>query len=127
MKKFGRSQTGSMYSTLFLIAMVGTLVLVGFRVFPIYMNEMKIQSAISAIAKSPEASESNMTVQSLRKLLRARWDIDDIEHLKVGDIKFLKTKQGKVMRYDYEVRTELFANWSLVLQFDDELSLGGGS
>lgn len=116
-----------MYSTLFLVVMVGAAVLVGLRVFPIYLNEFKVRNAVTAVAQSPEASEPAATVVALRRMLQSRWDIDDIKNLKVGEIKFVKTPDGRVMRYDYEVRTALFANWSLVLQFANETVYGDGS
>ncbi len=120
-----RQQNGAMYSTMFTFVMVGVAVLVGFRVFPIYMDEFKASSAFEAVAESPEARKSGASVVSIRNMLQSRWDIDDIKNLKVSDVQFVKTQKGKVMRYSYEVRTDLFANWSLVLSFENEALLGG--
>lgn len=120
-----RQQNGAMYSTMFTFVMVGVAVLVGFRVFPIYMDEFKASSAFEAVAETPEARKSGASVVSIRNMLQSRWDIDDIKNLKISDIQFVKTQKGKVMRYSYEVRTDLFANWSLVLSFENEALLGG--
>ncbi len=122
-----RRQQGAMYSKLFTLAMLGVAVLVGLRVFPIYMDELKASSAFKAVAESPEARLRTTTVTEMRKMLQARWDIDDIQNLKVSDVKFVKTKDGKVMRYSYEVRTGLFANWALVISFENEVPIGAGS
>lgn len=122
-----RQQQGAMYSTLFTLVMVGVAVLVGLRVFPVYMDEFKASSAMKAVAASPEARQRGVTVTAIRKMLQSRWDVDDINNLKVSDIKFVKTKTGKVMRYSYEVRTGLFANWYLVITFDNEAPLGESS
>jgi len=119
-----RQQNGAMYSTMFTVVMVGIAVLVGFRVFPIYMDEFKASNALEAVAATPEARKSGASVVSIRNMLQSRWDIDDIKNLQVSDVKFVKTQKGKVMRYSYEVRTELFANWALVLSFENEASLG---
>ncbi len=120
-----RQQKGAMYSTMFTVVMVGIAVLVGFRVFPIYMNELKVSSAVEAVASSPEAANNGTSVAAIRKMLQSRWDVDDIKNVKVSDIQFVKNKKGKVMRYKYEVRTDLFANWALVLSFENQAVLGG--
>lgn len=122
-----RHQIGSMYSTLFMVVMIGAAVLVGLKVFPVYMNEFKARSACDAVAISPEMQASGVTASQIRKRLQQRWDVDDIKNLKVSDIKFVKTEAGKLMRYQYEVRTPLVANWSLVIDFQHESVLGGGS
>ncbi len=116
-----------MYSTLFTLVMVGVAVLVGLKVFPVYMDEFKARSAFNAVAESPEARQNSTTVTEMRKMLQRRWDIDDIKNLQVSDIKFVKTQEGKVMRYGYEVRTDLFANWALVISFENEAPIGAGS
>lgn len=122
-----RQQQGAMYSKLFTLVMVGFAMLVGFRVFPIYMDEFKARSALNSVATSVEAENRSTGVAKFRKMLSARWDIDNISNLKVGDVKFVKTNKGKVMRYSYEVRTALAANWFLVISFENEVALGGGS
>jgi hypothetical protein len=123
---YQRKQQGSLYSKAFMAFVIGAAVLVGLKAFPIYMNELKVQSAMSGVAGAPEA-QGNVSIGTLRQMLQRRWDVDDVKHLKVGDIKFVKTKAGRVMRYEYEVRTDLFANWALVIRFEDEQALGGAS
>lgn len=119
-----RQQRGSLYSMAFLALVFGTALLVCFRALPIYMDEFKVRSVMKAVALSPEASQNQLSVVDLRRSLQRRWDIDDIKNLKVGDIQFVKAKEGRLMRYDYEVRTALFANWFLVIQFKKDYILG---
>ena len=122
-----RSQRGSAYSKLFTLVMVGAAVLIGLRVVPIYLNEVKIQSAIKGVATSPEARSANVSVGQLRSMLQRRWDVDDVRTLKVSDIKFMRTHEGRLMRYDYVAQTDLFANWSLSISFTNDIYLGEGS
>ena len=119
-----RQQRGSLYSMAFLALVFGTALLVGFRALPIYLNEFKVRSVMKAVSSSPEAGKSQISVVDLRKALQRRWDIDDIRNLKVGEIQFVKAREGRLMRYDYEVRTALFANWFLVIQFKKDYILG---
>jgi hypothetical protein len=122
-----RSQRGSAYSKLFTLVMVGAAVLIGLRVVPIYLNEVKIQSAIKGVATSPEARSASVSVGQLRSMLQRRWDVDDVRTLKVSDIKFMRTNEGRLMRYDYVAQTDLFANWSLSISFTNDIYLGEGS
>nr|MBV6630913.1 DUF4845 domain-containing protein [Oceanococcus sp. HetDA_MAG_MS8] len=122
-----RSQRGSAYSKLFTLVMLGAAVLVGLRVVPIYLNEVKVQSAIKGVASTPEARSANVSVGQLRSMLQRRWDVDDVRTLKVSDIKFVRSNEGRLMRYDYVAQTELFANWSLSIRFTNDIYLGEGS
>ncbi|MGB1556148.1 MAG: DUF4845 domain-containing protein [Oceanococcaceae bacterium] len=119
-----RQQRGSLYSMAFLALVFGSALLVFFRALPIYIDEFKVRSVMKAVASSPEAAKSQVSVVDLRKALQRRWDIDDINNLKVGEIQFVKAPEGRLMRYDYEVRTGLFANWFLVIQFKKDYILG---
>ena len=120
-------QDGSLYSLAFNGLVLGVAVLVGLRVFPIYMNELSVRSAVSGVALDPAAAVAQPSVSALRNLLQRRWDVDDIKNLDVGDIKFVKTKAGRIMRYEYSVETPLAYNWGLVLHFKNEYPLGGDS
>ena len=54
---YQRKQQGSLYSKAFMAFVIGAAVLVGLKAFPIYMNELKVQSAMSGVAASPTERE----------------------------------------------------------------------
>lgn len=121
-----KRQAGGMYNVMFLLAVIGGGALLAMVIAPIYMNEAKATKIVSQTAKSPQNYE--LSQFELRKGLQRRWDVDDVKHLKVNDVKIKKSKNGKALAYKYEVREHLFANWDLVLTFDKEYPMvrGGG-
>ncbi len=121
-----KRQAGGMYNVMFLLAVIGGGALLAMVIAPIYMNEAKATKIVSQTAKSPQNYE--LSQFELRKSLQRRWDVDDVKHLKVADVKIKKNKGGKALAYKYEVREHLFANWDLVLTFDKEYPMvrGGG-
>ncbi len=118
-----RRQRGGIYNTMFILGCIGLASMIGLKVLPIYLNHMKVEGAVEQICVSPKYR--NATVVTIRKDLQKRWDVEDVQHLKVSDIKLIKLKTGgRALRFDYEVRTNLFSNWDLILWFKDERVIG---
>ena len=119
-----RRQIGGMYNTLFLLAVIGGAALLTLTVAPVYMNEAKAHKIVSQTAARPDSAKASPA--QMRRALQNRWDVDDVQYLLVKDVKTKKTKQGKLLAYNYEVRKHLFANWDLVLTFDKSFPLSSG-
>lgn len=119
-----KKQIGGMYSTLFLLLAIGCGVLLTLTVAPVYMNEAKAYKIVSQVAAQPGSAKASK--HELHRSLQKRWDVDDVTHLKVKQIKLTKKKTGKELAYSYEVRKHLFANWDLVLTFDKNFPLTSG-
>ena len=117
-------QIGGMYNVIFMLAVIGGGALLAMVVAPVYMNEAKATKIMSQVSKSPQNYQRSQ--YELHKTLQRRWDVDDVKHLTAKDVKLKKTKSGKVLAYDYEVRSHLFANWELVLTFDKEFPMAKG-
>lgn len=116
-----KKQIGGMYNTLFLLLCIGAVVLLTLAVAPVYMNEGKLNKIVSQVAA--QSGSATASKAELRQVMKKRWSIDDVQHVSPEDISFKKTKNGKTMSYDYEVRIPLFANWDLVLSFSDSFPL----
>lgn len=121
-----KRQAGGMYNVIFMLAVIGGGALLAMVIAPIYMNEAKATKIVSQVSKSPQNYE--LSQFEMHKLLQRRWDVDDVKHLSVKDVKLKKNKNGKSLAYDYEVRSHLFANWDLVLVFKKDFPMvrGGG-
>ena len=120
-----RRQFGGVYNTMFILGAIGLAAMIGIKVTPIYLNQMKVEAAVKQISESPQYSKA--TPLDIRKALQRRWDVEDVRHLAVKDIKLVKIKSGRALRYKYEVRDHLVANWDLVLTFEDEKEITGRS
>ncbi len=116
-----KKQIGGMYNTLFLLACLGSAALLTMTVAPVYMNEAKASNIVAQVAAQPGSAKASPA--QLRKAIQSRWDIDDVKYLPPQDVKLKKTKQGKLLAYNYEVRKHLFVNLDLVLTFDKSFAL----
>lgn len=109
------------FGLLFLFAVLGLFAIVGAKTLPLYLNQMKIASSVTKVASDP--SNASAEAGELRKSLQRFWDIESIDTLEPKDIKVKRTEQGRFLSYDYEARTHLFYNISLVLHFKEDAPL----
>lgn len=109
------------FGMLFVFAIIGFAAIIGVKTLPLYLNQMKVASAIAKLVQDPE--NSNADPASIRSQLQRFWDIDDVQHLSVTDVKIKRTDAGRFISYDYEARTQLFYNISIVVHFADDVPL----
>lgn len=110
-------QRGAGLSGLFLWSFVLFFVAVlGMKLVPVYREYAAIRSALIAIAKDPVLQ--NGTKAEIRTSFNKRAQIDDISVVNEGDIEFNKENGQVVLSIIYSVKTPLFANISLYLDFN---------
>ena len=115
-------QRGGVYGTIFLVALFAGAALLGLKVIPIYLNQGKIETAVSNVAAAPQYAKASP--YEIRRALEKRWDVDDVKYLELEDIKIDRTNLGnRALAYKYEVRQTLFLNWDLVLTFEKKYPL----
>jgi len=102
------------FKLFFVFGSIAFVAIVGVKLFPLYMNELKVAKVVKGAA-----TEGTMDAAELRKSLQRRWDIDDITIITPKDI-FIERGQngGGALSYRYEARTHLFYNVDLVLAFE---------
>ena len=116
-----RQQGIGWFGLLFVFAVLGFFTVVGMKVLPLYLNQMKIASSVSKVAG--DASQADSEVGELRKSLQRYWDIESIDTLTPKDIKVKRTEQGRFLSYDYEAREHLFYNVYVVIHFQADVPL----
>jgi hypothetical protein len=123
MKQGLRSRQKGMgwFGLLFIFAVLGFFTVVGMKVLPLYLNQMKITSSVNKVAGDP--SNANAEVGELRKSLQRYWDIESIDALTPRDIKVKRTEEGRFLSYDYEAREHLFYNIYVVIHFQADVPL----
>lgn len=115
-------QRGSMGGILVILLVVASVVSVGSRVIPLYldhntmgtiMEKMSLENGLAL------ASEANIR-DTMRKRLKMNniRDFDLKEHLKID-----RTKIGTELVLDYEVRIDLVSNLSLIAAFNKKVPL----
>lgn len=109
------------FGLLFVLGVLGFFTVVGMKVLPLYLNQMKIASSVSKVAGDP--SNADAEVGELRKSLQRYWDIESIDALTPKDVKVKRTEQGRFLSYDYEAREHLFYNIYVVIHFQADVPL----
>ena len=110
-------QRGVGLSGLFLWSFVLFFVAVlGMKLVPVYIENAAIKKTLIAIANDPVLQ--NGTKAEIRTSFNKRAQIDDISVVDEGDIEFNKENGRVVLSIIYSVKTPLFANISLYLDFN---------
>lgn len=110
-QQLGVTLTGLMLSAV----VIAILALLGLKVVPEYMEYGKIVSAINKVANSSNASTS---VADVRRAFDRQADVDYIAAIKASDLDISKESGAIVISFAYEKRIPLFANVTLLLEFE---------
>ncbi len=116
-----KKQRGMSVTALFLIlSVVGIFSLVAIKVFPIYMENGQIVSAMSRLVEKSKQEE--MSVAEVRQSLRSRFNIENIRVIDASYIDIEIQPNGDLLLYvEYEDRTSLFGNIDLIVSFEEEI------
>ena len=90
--------------------------ILGMKLVPVYREYAVVKSALIAIVKDPALQ--NGTKAEIRTSFNKRAQIDDISVVDEGDSEFNKENGQVVLSIIYSVKTPLFANISLYLDFN---------
>jgi hypothetical protein len=120
-----KAQRGlGLWGWIFVLGVIGFTAMITLQLVPIYLAELSIQKVVKQTANDP--ANSSAPIQTLRKNMQTRWDVEGITTLTVNDVTLEKYGAGRALAYDYEARAELFANISLVVSFEQKFPMPGG-
>ncbi len=120
MKTLTKQAGMSGWVLLFILIVMSFLVLLGLKLFPIYLESFKIDQAIKGVVEQPGIGDQ--TVQEIRHMLIKRMDIDDVRSVtgrnwaQHGSV----TKKGKkvTISINYTNDTHLFGNLWILAEFE---------
>lgn len=115
----------SMWGVAMILLIVGFFALLVIKIVPTYLLDMKVNSALEGVAR--ESKQSNMTNAAIRISLDKRFSIDTINSNDLNvkeNVNFLKKGRNRVIQIEYEVVTPIFANISVLIQFDHQAEAG---
>ena len=87
------------------------------KLLPVYRENMAIKTTIAAMASDPVLQ--NSAKGEIRKSFDKRAQIDDISAVNGGDLEIDKEGGQIVLGIAYSVKTPLFANISLYIDFNE--------
>lgn len=121
-----RKQGGmSMVSFLIVLVVVGCILYIGMRLFPMYQEYYAVRAAMKGLSTEPTA---DMDPSRIKDLFFRRLYISYSENVKPEDVKIERSGDGWRMNVNYEVRRPMVGNLDVVGRFDatQELTRHGG-
>ncbi|GMV54761.1 MAG: hypothetical protein AMXMBFR6_05660 [Betaproteobacteria bacterium] len=116
-----RNEAGlSLFGFILIAALIAGVAVIGMKVLPAVIEYYTIAKNVRAVIKSPETRDAS--VVDIRKAYDRRALIDDIKSVEGKDLEVLKSGRGVTISYAYSRTIPLFANASLVLDFQDTFS-----
>ncbi|MFZ0254640.1 MAG: DUF4845 domain-containing protein [Gammaproteobacteria bacterium] len=119
MKRHQRQQGITAIGLILWLIVLGGGALLTLRLFPIYMESFKIDTAMQSVVEDP-ALEEKSNREIVEALLR-RFDIDDVQRIDSRNYKNhvkIEKKRGKVaIMVTYRAEAPLFGNLRLVADF----------
>ncbi|MGH8258943.1 MAG: DUF4845 domain-containing protein [Steroidobacteraceae bacterium] len=113
---------------LILLIPVALVVYAGIRLTPVYLNYMNVARSLDETASSYAAEGATVTPDQIRNSLSKHFDVDSIDFPTVKDVTIQRNGAAWVIEAKYEDVAPLFANVSLLIDFDkvSHIGIGGG-
>ena len=117
-RDIGHRQRGRGLLTLMFWALVSVFIfMVALKLLPVYKENRAIKTILSAMAS--DSILQNGEKGEIRKSFNKRAEIDDISSVNGGDLEIDKEDGKIVLGIAYSVKTSLFANISLYVDFNE--------
>jgi len=117
MKKNQRGVTG--LGWLIILSLVAFFAFLGLKLFPIFMENFNIKSALSSLKK--ESNIERESPKKIKQLLLRKLDINDVKNVKSRDIKINKRDGILFVNIQYSVKQPLTGPLSLLAEFDERM------
>jgi hypothetical protein len=118
-----RQRGMTLISFLLLFAMIGSFILVGLKLTPIYLEHFKIKTTLENLKSEPELAEKSP--KEIIATLQKRWDINSINRITAADSVTIEASGGSLtVQAEYEVEEPIVANVSALVRFKDSVTLG---
>ncbi len=119
-----KKQQGTVSSVMFSLILAALVVLLGLKLFPMYMESFKIDTAMESLISDSEIA--NQSKRDITFSLLKRLDIDDVNRINEHNYKeFVKVSKVKLkvgIQVKYRVEVPLLSNLSLVGDFDKQVN-----
>ena len=118
----GIRETGlGVLSALLLLLLVGAVVLIGFRIAPIYLEYYQIRKAMATIGE--DIDNYAIEIPEIRRRMERHFAIDYISAVKPRDLRLRKQQGTITVDLNYEDRRPLFGNLQVVGRFNESIQL----
>ena len=120
MRDRGGERGISFVGLMFVLVVLGITLLIGLKLFPIYLESFKIDKAMKGVITDSKIGERSK--RQIEAALIKRLDIDSVKVITNRNIKehlVITSASGEVsLDLEYEAEAELLGNMSLVITFE---------
>jgi len=121
MKRFGKRQEGLTFvSLLVVLAVIGFFAYIGIKLTPVYLENFSVNSSLKSLA---EEESEGLGAGELRSRLLKRLEINNVTHVSDRDIEISTQANGMTVGIQYDVVTPFYGNVSILVSFDDSVTL----
>lgn len=118
-KQAGASTLGILVAVLFF----GSLLTLGIKLGPIYLDDLTIQEALEGLDGTDGLSD--MTPGNIRSLINKRLSVNNVRGFDAKNIELTKDGNLVIIDVEYEVRTSIISNIDAVVYFDHHYEMTG--
>lgn len=111
----------TMIGMIIALAFGGMFLLAGLKIGPIYLEHMKVKSAIEKVAS--ELDGNNPSVTDVKNALAKRYNVEGITHPDYEDIKVRKEGSGIRIEAKYDHVVPYLANIHFLVAFDEYVDI----
>jgi len=121
-----RHQRGmTMWGMIFVLFILGFCLFITFKLFPVYMNDLKVANALKSVGSELKGGAPTRT--EIIIALVKRMNIDDFTGVNFDkDLTIQAKGTGREVAITYDVVVPLFGNISLLLDFRHSAYVSGG-
>ncbi len=117
-----RQQGWTLIGALVILILLGFVVLIGFRVVPMYLDYFTVKSTLNALQS--ERGVAKMSKVDIQRSIQRRFDVGYVEVVTAKDVKIRLAKNGgRIIELVYEDRRPLIANLEVVGKFNQTVAL----
>jgi len=125
MKSFRYQRGMTMWGMIFVLFVLGFCLFITFKLFPVYMNDIKVSNALKSVSNELKGGAPTRT--DIIVALVKRMNIDDFTGVNFDkDLTIQAKGTGREVLIVYDVVVPLFANISLLLDFKHSAYVSGG-
>lgn len=121
MQSRNKQQGLTFISWLVILTMVGTMVMVGLKTGPVYLEHFAVKKTLQSLKDEPLISRK--PVSEIRKMLFRRLDMNSIYDLTKENVTIKRKGGVTTITIQYEKRRTVAGNLALVMTFEDTIEL----
>lgn len=114
-RNLGQQHGIGFVSLIFVFAVVAVVLLLGMKLFPVYLELFSVKKVMAAMAQGEEVKSG--TVTDIRKSFDRRAVIDNIQALQGSDLEITKDAGETVVTATWQHKVALFTGYTLLVDF----------